>query len=215
MRYDLVAMLALKNSGEISESDFWAMLRCSQRDFGRLINRSGAFVNELAREGVVLTNRLGNVHVLNSFRRYWQFLAPLEKKALVVSAMDAVSTDEPFKPTAPLTAVLEFERAIRTAQFRSLKCELLLRMIDSAPPELMSAFEDSRRYVHKLQRRQRQARRRLREKLTSANLPAAVLTATLLHYVEMKSIEEVARKLGKSRRQIFRYLKAGKAALLC
>lgn len=215
MKYDLAEMHALKNSGAVDESDFWAMLRSSQRDFGRLINRSGAFVNELAREGVVLTNRRGNVRVAESFRRYWQFLPPWERKALIASAMTAVATAETFKPPSPLTATLELSRAIRQAQFHVLKIELLLRMIDGAPTDLLAAFEAARRYVHNLQRRQQRARRRLREELASADLPAPLKETIRLRYAEMKKIEEVARALGKSRRQIFRYLKAGKAALLC
>ena len=209
MRYDVLEMQELLEAGAVDEHDYWAMLRCSQRDFGRLIDRSGAFVNLLEKLGVVSFNFRGNVEVLTAFTFYWRgYLQPREQSALIASAV----ADE---TTTPLMAPRELGAAIRAAELTRLKCELLLRQIDGLPLELMAAFDTACRRVDNLRDRQRQARQRLQSIFDAANLPPPVMATMRLRYIACRRFVAIAEELGKSPRQIYRYHRQGLTSVKC
>ena len=216
MRYDASEMRELLEAGAVDETDYWAMLRCSQRDFGRLIDRSGAFVNLLEKLGVVSCNFRGNVEVLTAFTFYWRgYLQPREQSALIASAVADVENFAQVKTTTPLMAPRELGAAIRAAELTRLKCELLLRQIDGLPLELMAAFDTACRRVDNLRDRQRQARQRLQSIFDAANLPPPVMATMRLRYIACRRFVAIAEELGKSPRQIYRYHRQGLTSVKC
>lgn len=216
MRYDVLEMRELLEAGAVDEADYWAMLRCSQREFGRLINRSGACVNLLEKMGVVSCNFRGNVEVLETFVSYWQeYLPPSEQSALIASAVADVENFAQVETTTLLMTPRELDVEIRAAELTRLKCELLLRMIDGLPLELMAAFDTACRRLQNLRDRQRRARRRLRALLSTAELPPMIRAVLIARYVACKKFVAIAQELGKSPRQIYRYHRQGLMALQC
>lgn len=215
MRYDVLEMQELLAAGTVDEHDYWAMLRCSQRDFARLINRTGASVNLLEKIGVASFNFRGNVEVLATFVLYWRYLQPSEQSALIASAVADVENFAQVKTTTPLMAPRELGAAIREAEITRLKCELLLRQIDGLPLELMAAFDTACRRVDNLRDCQRQARQRLQALLTAAELPPMIRAVLIARYVDCKKFVAIAEELGKSPRQIYRYHQQGRMSVKC
>ena len=211
MRYDVEEMRRLE---EVTESDYWEMLRCSQRDFGKLINRTGAHVNQLGLMGVVSRNCYGNVKVLASFLSYWrEYLPPWEQAGLIASAVAEVESIARVKKSSALYEPRELGKAIRAAELLRLKCELLLRMLDGLPVALMAAFEKARRRVERLSRRQEQARRRLQSLIAKDKSPQVVKAVMTMRYIECRKFVDIAVKVKKSLRQVYRYHRRGLMAL--
>ena len=216
MKYDVLEMRALLEAGTVDEQEYLEMLRCSQRDFGRLIDRTGAFVNLLNKLGVASCNFRGNVEVLATFISYWRgYLSPWEQSALIASAVADVENFARVKTTTPLMAPRELGAAIREAELTRLKCELLLRQIDGLPLELMAALDTACRRVDNLRRRQRQAQRQLQSMFEAASLPLPVMATMRLRYIACKKFVAIAEELGKSPRQIYRYHRQGLMSLQC
>lgn len=206
----LEKILEALGAGEISESDFWQMLRSSQRDFARLIGMSAGYVNRLALMGVVTLNPQKHVMTLESFRRFvnWYF-PPWRLPELIQGAVTNVEDFKRRRPSSILFACRVLREEILAAELVRLRAEITLRFVDGLPLELLAAFDKIKARIRRLRERQRRARQELSTFLTAASLPPKVLEVMRRRFVDCLQISEIAAEMNLSKRQIYRLQRRG------
>lgn len=208
---NLEKLIRYLDNDEISESDFWAMLRLSQWEFARLIGVSAGYVNRLAAMGVVVLNPQKHVLPLESFRRFvdWYF-PPWRFSELIDGAVTGVTTSRrPRRQSSILFNCRDLREEILAAELVRLRAEITLRFVDGLPLELMATFNRIKARIRRLRERQRRARRELSNFLTAASLPPKVQIVMERRFVDCATVAEIAAEMGLSTRQIFRLQRRG------
>ena len=209
MRYDLPEMQRLLERGAVDEADYWAMLRSSQREFGRLIFRSAALVNLLSIWGVVSKNNRGHVRTTESFARYWvSYLAPCGRAELMAAALEVPAI--PFqKSNAGLRSALELTAALDSLRVTEMRLELLKQAGCEITVALETTLRKIRQELRRLEKERDRQRLRLRQEITSAGLSSAAATILEKRYVDCCRFSEIERETGWTARKIYRLHRRG------
>lgn len=209
MRYDLPEMQRLLESGAVDEADYWAMLRSSQREFGRLIFRSAALVNLLSIWGVVLKNNRGHVRTAESFARYWQeYLPPWGRAELMAAALEVPAI--PFqKSNAGLRSALELTAALDSLRASEMRLELLKQAGCEMTVAMETTLRKIRQELRRLEKERDARRRQLRQEITAAGLSSAAATILEMRYVDCWRFSEIERETGWTARKIYRLHRGG------
>lgn len=207
---NLEKLIRYLDNDEISESDFWAMLRLSQRQFARIIGMSVAYVNRLVLMGLLILDPRGHVITLRSFQQFWTwYLAPWRQQELIDGAVSGVEEFGRRRKSSSLFAVRDLREEILAAEMVRLRAEITLRFVDGLPLELMAAFDKIKRRIRRLRQRQRQARQELTNHLAASLLPPKVQIVMERRFIDCLPVADIAAEMGLSTRQIFRLQRRG------